>query len=287
MKIFTSLLCSAALLVSTVGASAATTYFTDNGIRYKYDSKTKSVSVATPPTGMTYIGDVVIPATITTEKYGELPVIGVGSSAFSECEMLESVILPESVTTISDYAFDTCPKLKTVSMPGVTSIGNWTFRYCTVLEDLKFPEGLKTIGNYAFDHNLKMTVIELPSTMTSIGGFAFEGNPQITKVICHAIVPPAIKKGYIDGDEIYTLFEDTNYGDIELVVPEESVNTYKSSLGWHYFTKVSTAGIDDIAADVEESEATYFDMLGRAVAEPQKGQLYIRKTNLKATKVIY
>lgn len=290
MKIFTPILCLTALLASVFTAGAATTYITgDNGIRYKLDKKNNTLTVTTPVKGSTYVGDYVIPATVTTEDYGELPVVAVGSSAFSECDALTSVILPESVKLIDNYAFDTCPKLTTVEMPGVTTIGHWSFRYCTVLENLVFPEGLTTIGNFAFDHLSKMTVIELPSTVTNIGGFAFEGNPQIVKFICHAVTPPAIKKGQIDGDEIYTLFEDTDYGEIELVVPEESIELYRTALGWHYFTTITaeTAGVDDIVVDEDESVAVYYDILGRTVENPQKGRLYIRKTSLRTTKVVY
>jgi hypothetical protein len=290
MKFFTSILCLTAVLASSFTAGAATTYIIgDNGIRYKADKKITSLTVTTPAKGSTYVGDYVIPATVKTENYGELPVVAVGSSAFSECDGLTSVILPESVKLIDNYAFDSCPKLKKVEMPGVTTIGHWSFRWCTALEDLVFPEGLTTIGNYAFDHLLKMTVIELPSTVTTLGGFVFEGNPQITKFICHAVTPPSIKKGQLDGDDIYTLFENTDYGDIELVVPEESVTAYKTALGWHYFTKITpaSAGVGDIMAEEVEGETVYYDILGRAVANPQKGHLYIRQTNVGNTKVIY
>lgn len=290
MKIFTSLLCVTALLASSLTAEAV--YINGkNGIRYKTNTKNTAVTVVAPKTGNTYAGDYEIPATITSSTYGELPVIGVDANAFASCDMLTSVKLPESVTTIGDYAFDTCEKLTTVEMPGVKTIGHWSFRYCTSLENLVFPEGLESIGNYSFDHNLKMTVVELPSTVTNLGGYVFEGNPQITTVICHAIVPPAIKKGYINGDEIYTIFEDSDYGDIELIVPDESVDAYRTSLGWHYFTKItplSMAGVDNITAEEEdECQAIYYDILGRVVTNPQKGNLYIRQTPSKTTKVIY
>lgn len=274
--------------MTSLPAQAKATYFTVDGVRYKSNTAVTSVNVVSAGTGKTYVGDIVIPAKIVTTSNGELPVIGVGSSAFSECDELTSVILPESVTSIGDYAFDTCSKLKKVEMPGVKTIGHWSFRYCEALESLVFPEGLTSIGNYAFDHITKITQIELPSTLNNIGGFAFEGNPQITKVICHAVTPPAIKKGYIDGDEIYTIFEDTNYGDIVLEVPAEAINEYKTTMGWHYFKTINPlAGIDNIVADTEEAEAAYFDILGRPVVNPQKGQLYVKKTKAGTTKVIF
>lgn len=278
------------LLASSLTANAL--YITKNGVRYQTMNDDTAVRVTKPKSGNTYVGDIVIPATIVSTSLGELPVIEVGSSAFEYCDMLTSVTLPESVKTIADYAFDSCEKLEKVVMPGVTKIGNWSFRWCTSLENLVFPEGLESIGNYCFDHNSKMEVVDLPSTVTNLGGFVFEGNPQIRAVICRTVNPPAIKKGYIDGEEIYTIFEDTNYGDIELIVPDGTVESYRTTLGWHYFTNITTlttTGIENVAVaeEVEEGEAMYYDILGRVVTTPQKGNLYIKKTANKVVKVVF
>ena len=278
------------LLASSLTANAD--YFNaKNGLRYQTINNNKAVKLVQPKEGNTYAGDYEVPASITSKKYGELPVVEVGASAFAYCDMLTSVKLPESVTTIGDYAFNSCEKLVKVEMPGVKTIGHWSFRYCTSLENLVFPEGLESIGNYSFDHNSKMEVVDLPSTITNLGGYVFEGNPQIRAVICRAVNPPAIKKGYIDGEEIYTIFEDTNYGDIELIVPDGTVDAYRTTLGWHYFTNITTlttTGIENVAvAEEEEGEAMYYDILGRVVTAPQKGNLYIKKTATKVSKIIY
>ena len=47
---------------------------------------------------------------VPNEIYG-LPVLAIGDSAFSGCSSLESIDLPDSVTTIADEAFDGCPSL--------------------------------------------------------------------------------------------------------------------------------------------------------------------------------
>ncbi len=282
-------LCLITLMASSLTAHAL--YINgSNGLRYQTNDDNTAVKVVKPKAGNTYAGDYVVPATVTSKTYGELPVVGVDANAFASCDMLTSVILPKSVTSIGDYAFDTCEKLKTVEMPGVKTIGNWSFRYCTSLENLVLPEGLKSIGNFCFDHNTKLEVVDLPSTVTNLGGYVFEGNPQIRAVICRAVVPPAIKKGYIDGEEIYTIFEDTEYGDVELIVPDGSVDAYRSTLGWHYFTNITTlttTSIEESTIAEEVEEAVYYDILGRIVKTPQKGNLYIKKTAAKAVKVIY
>ena len=218
--------------MSTV--SAKVVYIEQGGVRYYWSNTKTNVEVTTPAKGSTYIGDIVIPASITYEEK-ELKVTAVRSSAFSECMYLTSVTLPASVTSIGDYAFDSCEGIKKVVMPGVKTIGHWSFRNCYELESLDFSDKLTSIGNYCFDKNLKVTEVTLPATMSNIGGYAFEGNPQLTKVTCYATTPPAVKKGYLDGDEIYTIFDDADYGDRVLYVPAGCVDAYKASLGWHHF----------------------------------------------------
>lgn len=225
-----------AITVMIAGLSAdAASYITRGGIRYVYNTAKTEVSVTSLKKPEIYTGDIVVPATIVNSSNETIPVVGVGSSAFSDCTTVTSVILPESVTTIGDYAFDGCEGLKTIEMPGVKTIGNWSFRNCYVLENVKFPNTLTSIGNFAFDKNRMMVKIDLPESLTNLGGFVFEGIPDVKTVICRATTPPEIKKGYLDGEEIYTIFEDTDYGTVDLYVPEESIKAYQSLLGWSYF----------------------------------------------------
>ena len=54
------------------------------------------------------VSDVVIPDSVTT----------IGNYAFSGCSNLTSIVIPDSVTTIGDGAFSFCPKLKNVYYTG-------------------------------------------------------------------------------------------------------------------------------------------------------------------------
>ena len=60
--------------------------------------------------------------------------------------------IPESVTSISDSAFDSCSNLTSVAIPNsVTAIGRWTFAYCESLASVSIPESVTSIGFDAFD----------------------------------------------------------------------------------------------------------------------------------------
>ena len=66
-----------------------------------------SGTTATVTRGGNYSGKIVIPKSITFEK-SIYSVTSIGYAAFEECYSLTSVTIPNSVTSIEDYAFLTC-----------------------------------------------------------------------------------------------------------------------------------------------------------------------------------
>lgn len=53
---------------------------------------------------------------IPSELFG-VPVKGIQSNAFRQYKYLVSVVIPESIEYIGDYAFHNCPNLKSISLP--------------------------------------------------------------------------------------------------------------------------------------------------------------------------
>ena len=79
----------------------------------------------------------------------EVPTIPANS--FYKYQHLRTITLPDSVTSIGDYAFSGCSSLTSITIPkGVTSIGYWAFECCTSLTSITIPDGVTSIGNYAF-----------------------------------------------------------------------------------------------------------------------------------------
>ena len=110
-------------------------------------------------------------------------VTSIGDHAFNECSSLTSVTIPNTVTSIGDYAFSNCESLTSVTIPNsVTSIGYQAFAYCESLTSITIPNSVTTIGNYAFKDCSSLTSIDIPNSVTSIGHWAFGYCSSLTSI---------------------------------------------------------------------------------------------------------
>jgi uncharacterized repeat protein (TIGR02543 family) len=112
--------------------------------------------------------EVVIPAVYQGQK-----VVRIAESGFQEQEYEEYIIsvkIPNSVTSIGDWAFAYNSSLKIINIPDeVTSIGYMAFASCSSLTKISIPEGVTTIGDRAFEYCGSLITIVIPKGVTSIG----------------------------------------------------------------------------------------------------------------------
>mmetsp|Transcript_36712 Transcript_36712/g.89072 ORF Transcript_36712/g.89072 Transcript_36712/m.89072 type:complete len:612 (-) Transcript_36712:113-1948(-) len=107
-----------------------------------------------------------------------LHVKDIGSGAFSFCDSLVDVYLPEGLVTISDSLFYYCEALRQITIPStVEVIGTRAFAGCNLLENVKFNNKLEIIGNGAFTACESLSAITLPPTLVRIGEAAFYDSP--------------------------------------------------------------------------------------------------------------
>lgn len=89
------------------------------------------------------------------------------------CTSITSVAIPDGTETIGTNAFDSVPIRSIVIPNSVTQINNYAFQNCATLECVEFGAKLNTIGIYAFYKCSALSELMLPDSVTSIGAYAF------------------------------------------------------------------------------------------------------------------
>ena len=198
-----------------------------DGIYYDITPANRTASV----TRVSYSGGVIIPETIAFDGT-TYSVTSIGDGAFANHSGLTSVTIPNSVTSIGNYAFFNCSGLTSVTIGNsVTSIGDYAFTDCSGLTSV-------TIGN----------------SVTSIGYDAFRGCSGLTKLVSLAVEPPICGRG---------AFEKVDKTTCQLLVPEESINKYKTADQWKEFLYIlGYDGVDDVSVDSQNAVYEVYNLQG-------------------------
>ena len=141
---------------------------------------------------------------------------------FSNCIGLTNVTISDYITNIGYHTFEHCIGLTTCNIgSGVTSIGNAVFAECSSLTSIEIPSGVTAIGDRAFYGCSSLTSIEIPSGVTRLDSYALSSCSGLTSITINAFTPPTLGDG---------VFNNTN--DCPIYVPEQCVDTYKTTSGW-------------------------------------------------------
>ena len=125
------------------------------------------------PNSVAEIGKYAFNACFSLKKL-EIPygVTEIKSWTFAGCSV-EEVVIPGSVTTIASNAF-TGAELETLVIPeGVKIIGNFAFEYCSWLKSVELPRSLQTIGSGIFNYCEELRAVTIPQNVTKIGNNPF------------------------------------------------------------------------------------------------------------------
>ncbi len=121
--------------------------------------------------------------TVTAIADGDMsPTSGI-TSAFYNNRTVTSVVIPDTVTRIGDYAFSNCNNLESVTMPDdLEEIGFRAFNACESLAGITFANSLQSIESYAFYGCTSLTTLTMPASLNTIGAHAFDGCTGLKKV---------------------------------------------------------------------------------------------------------
>lgn len=103
--------------------------------------------------------DLVIPNNI-----GGSSIKAIGESAFKNKDLITSVVIPNSVTTIEKYAFDGCSSLTDVVLSENLTTVKYRAFYQTKVKSLILPDSVTIVGKDAFDGLQGPTYIEMPAS---------------------------------------------------------------------------------------------------------------------------
>ena len=121
-----------------------------------------------------FLTSIIVPNSVTS----------IGEGAFSGCILLFKIIIPNSVTSIGDLAFMDSNALSYIVISNsVTSIGDGTFYGCSSLTNIVIPDSVTSIGDIAFSGCRSLSNIVIPDSVTSIGDYVFEGCTSLSNIV--------------------------------------------------------------------------------------------------------
>lgn len=138
---------------------------------------------------MVVVNDILLDGTAVTEAAITIPegVTKINYGAFWKNWDIQSVVIPDSVKVIDDYAFTDAYYIKSIDFgEGVEEIGFSAFENCSDVTELNLPESLTKIDDLSFYGNSMETLV-LPKNLTSIGDQAFGNSYNLTNVTGESI----------------------------------------------------------------------------------------------------
>ncbi len=107
----------------------------------------------------------------------------IGKHAFCHCSSLNSITLPNNLVSIDEGAFWYCTAIETVELPNsVVSLGHGAFQGCSNLRTIRLSENLTSIGHAVFCYCSKLISMDLPNGITEIPPHTFCGCTSLASI---------------------------------------------------------------------------------------------------------
>ncbi len=259
------------LAASTLGASAAV-FIQDGKFKYQvFDDGTVAWAGYISDT----VDDVVVPrfydqrtvvsvanfamennSSIRSIDFMEAPDLEhIGSYAFYKCSTLESVLVPDSITSVDVSAFRECTSLTNASFFGnQKSVPVEAFCDCSQLKNVQLSARLQSIQSRAFAGCTSLEYLELWDTVTYIAPNAFEGDENLTLGVYYGTYAHTYA---VENNINYILLDGVKLGDVngDGIVNINDVTAIQQHLAEY----VSLEGIFLHAADADQNGEVKID----------------------------
>lgn len=150
---------------------------------------------------------------------------------FLDEEEIKDLVIPETVTSINQYAFEGCSGLTSVTIPeNVTELGDCVFDGCSGLTFVTLPESITKIPPAAFRDCSGLTSFSVPRSVTELDWAAFQNCTGLNEFYCFAENIPQTNE--------YAFFSQSQTIPATLHVPESSIEAYKSTYPWSKFRRI-------------------------------------------------
>lgn len=227
--------------------------FKQNGVIYCWDGQNDHCYVCSKTAENNPCeGKIVIPVEVEYEGH-KLNVTKIEDRAFSNCENITSVQIPNSITTIPHGAFAECTNLTSVHLPdNLTIIEDLAFINCINLIEVNLPSSLKKIGMSAFMGCSFTDTIQIPNSITIVDMGSFAGCKNLTTIILGKDIDIIRKRAFRNSKGIKNItlfnptppksdgepFSDEVYMNATLIIPKGSLAAYQSDPLWNRFTNI-------------------------------------------------
>jgi len=216
-------------------------------------------------------------------------VTSIGNKVFSHCNSLASIQVDKDNSTFDSR--DNCNAIirksdkalfigckNTIIPNSVTSIADGAFEDCTSLTTIDIPDNVKSIGNFAFWGCSNLFSVTIPNSVTSIGSHAFNGCYGLVNVISLIQNPYDLKYTPFDYNISATLY-----------VPIGTIDKYKACSGWNYFKNIlegTPSGIEITKPETKAGINTRYTFDGKRINEPQHGLNIVKMSDGTTKKVV-
>ena len=237
-------------------------------------SRCSSLAYANIGSGINSLPDYCFNGTALTEIRIPQTVANIGDNVFGGCSSLANVYIEDRKTELalgsndSDPMFSDCPldsvyiggnisydtssssgyspfyrntSLRAVNITDQeTEISTNEFYGCTNLQHVELGDDIASIGDYAFSGCSAIESFTFGNSLLTIGQEAFSDCTAMTQLISRTEVPPVCGTQALD---------DINKWNCTLLVPDKSIDAYKTADQWKEFFFIESSSVGNIVAD--------------------------------------